>query len=99
MYSKLAFAITAILETDIMLIDEVLSVGDQRFKEKSYNKMKELISDDTRTVVIVSHSLSTIEELCDEVLWLNDGEMIEQGDPAEVLPRYTEFMKSNKKKK
>ena len=74
MYSKLAFAITAILETDIMLIDEVLSVGDQRFKEKSYNKMKELISDDTRTVVIVSHSLSTIEELCDEVLWLNDGE-------------------------
>ena len=61
--------------------------------------MKELISDDTRTVVIVSHSLSTIEELCDEVLWLNDGEMIEQGDPAEVLPRYTEFMKSNKKKK
>ena len=99
MYSKLAFAITAILETDIMLIDEVLSVGDQRFKEKSYNKMKELISDDTRTVVIVSHSLSTIEELCDEVLWLNDGEMIEQGDPAEVLPRYTAFMKSNKKKK
>ena len=99
MYSKLAFAITAILETDIMLIDEVLSVGDQRFKEKSYNKMKELISDDTRTVVIVSHSLSTIEELCDEVLWLNDGEMIEQGDPAEVLPRYTEFMKSNQKKK
>ena len=98
MYSKLAFAITAILETDIMLIDEVLSVGDQRFKEKSYNKMKELISDDTRTVVIVSHSLSTIEELCDEVLWLNDGEMIEQGDPAEVLPRYTEFMKSKKKK-
>ena len=98
MYSKLAFAITAILETDIMLIDEVLSVGDQRFKEKSYNKMKELISDETRTVVIVSHSLSTIEELCDEVLWLNDGEVIEQGDPEEILPRYMEFMKSKKKK-
>lgn len=99
MYSKLAFAITAILETDIMLIDEVLSVGDQRFKEKSYNKMKELISDDTRTVVIVSHSLSTIKELCDEVLWLNDGEVIEQGNPEEVLPRYTEFMASKSKKK
>ena len=55
MYSKLAFSITAILETDIMLIDEVLSVGDIHFKEKSYNKMKELISDDKRTVVIVSH--------------------------------------------
>ena len=72
MYSKLAFAITAILETDIMLIDEVLSVGDARFKEKSYNKMKELISDEHRTVLIVSHSLGTIKQLCDEVLWLND---------------------------
>lgn len=94
MYSKLAFAITAILETDIMLIDEVLSVGDAKFKEKSYNKMKELISDETRTVIIVSHNLDTIKELCDEVLWINDGEMIKQGDPEEILPQYQEFMKS-----
>ena len=56
MYSKLAFSITAILETDIMLIDEVLSVGDQKFKKKSYNKMKSLISNKDRTVIIVSHS-------------------------------------------
>lgn len=55
MYSKLAFSITAILETDIMLIDEVLSVGDQKFKKKSYEKMKSLISNKDRTVVIVSH--------------------------------------------
>ena len=96
MYSKLAFAITAILETDIMLIDEVLSVGDQRFKEKSYNKMKELISDDTRTVVIVSHSLGTIKELCNQVLWINDGEMIDIGKPEDILPRYLEFMNSKK---
>ena len=60
MYSKLAFAITAILETDIMLIDEVLSVGDVRFQQKSYNKMKELISDENRTVIIVSHSSRTL---------------------------------------
>ena len=92
MYSKLAFAITAILETDIMLIDEVLSVGDAKFKEKSYNKMKELISDDKRTVIIVSHSLGTIKDLCDEVLWLNDGEVIEIGDPKEIIPKYDEFM-------
>lgn len=92
MYSKLAFAITAILETDIMLIDEVLSVGDVRFKEKSYNKMKELISDEHRTVIIVSHSLDTIKNLCDEVLWLNDGEVVEIGNPSEILPKYTEFM-------
>ena len=59
MYSKLAFAITAILETDIMLIDEVLSVGDAKFKKKSYAKMKELISNENRTVLIVSHNSLT----------------------------------------
>lgn len=93
MHSKLAFAITAILETDIMLIDEVLSVGDAKFKEKSYNKMKELISDDTRTVIIVSHSLGTIQELCDEVLWLEKGEVVMKGPAEEVIPKYEEFMK------
>ena len=67
MYSKLAFSITAILETDIMLIDEVLSVGDQKFKKKSYNKMKSLISNKERTVIIVSHSIETLQELCDTV--------------------------------
>ena len=56
MYSKLAFSITAILETDIMLIDEVLSVGDHKFKKKSYKKMKQLIGKKDRTVVIVSHN-------------------------------------------
>lgn len=93
MYSKLAFAITAILETDIMLIDEVLSVGDAKFKEKSYNKMKELISDEHRTVIIVSHSLGTIKELCDEVLWLERGKVVMKGNSEEVIAKYEEFMK------
>ena len=93
MYSKLAFAITAILETDIILIDEVLSVGDARFQEKSYNKMKELISNETRTVIIVSHSLSNITNLCNKVLWLNEGEIVQIGDPNEVVANYCEFMK------
>lgn len=92
MYSKLAFAITAILETDITLIDEVLSVGDAKFKEKSYNKMKELISDDKRTVIIVSHSLGTIKELCDEVLWLHEGKVKKIGKPEEIIAEYEEFM-------
>lgn len=92
MYSKLAFAITAILETDIILIDEVLSVGDAKFKEKSYNKMKELISDEKRTVIIVSHSLGTIKELCDEVLWLDDGKILEIGDPKEIVDKYQKYM-------
>ncbi len=92
MYSKLAFAITAILETDIILIDEVLSVGDAKFKEKSYNKMKELISDEKRTVVIVSHSLGTIKELCDEAIWLNDGEIVDRGKPEVIINKYKKFM-------
>lgn len=92
MHSKLAFSITAILETDIILIDEVLSVGDARFKKKSYKKMKELISHKDRTVVIVSHSNDTIRKLCNKVLWINDGEFVEFGDTEEVLDKYIEFM-------
>lgn len=92
MYSKLAFSITAILETDIMLIDEVLSVGDAKFKKKSYNKMKQLISDKNRTVVMVSHDTKTLDGLCDEILWLHDGEIKMYGDTKEVLEKYEEFM-------
>ena len=93
MYSKLAFSITAVLETEIMLIDEVLSVGDEKFKKKSYHKMKELISARNRTVVIVSHNLGTLEELCDRVMWMHEGKIMEMGDPHEVLEHYREFMK------
>lgn len=93
MHSKLAFSITAILETDIMLIDEVLSVGDEKFKKKSYNKMKSLISNKDRTVVIVSHSISTLKDLCDKVMWMHDGEIRELGEPETVLAHYKEFMK------
>ena len=93
MYSKLAFSITAVLETDIMLIDEVLSVGDIHFKEKSYNKMKELISDSNRTVVIVSHSSKTITELCDKVIWLHEGLIRDEGDPERIMNEYEAFMR------
>ena len=93
MHSKLAFSITAVLETDIILIDEVLSVGDSRFKKKSYAKMKELISDTNRTVMIVSHETKTIRDLCSKVLWINDGEMVKYGDTETVLEAYDAFMK------
>ena len=92
MYSKLAFSITAILETDIMLIDEVLSVGDQKFKKKSYEKMKSLISNKDRTVVIVSHSIETLKKLCDTVMWMHEGQIKRIGDPNEVLDEYVAFM-------
>ncbi len=92
MYSKLAFSITAFLETDIILIDEVLSVGDEHFKKKSAAKMKELISDENRTVLIVSHSLSTLRKLCNKMLWLHDGRIKMLGDTEEVLTAYEKFM-------
>lgn len=96
MHSKLAFAITAMLETDIMLVDEVLSVGDERFRKKSLAKMKELIADQDRTVVIVSHSIETLREFCDKVLWIHDGETIEYGATNTVLEHYLEYMETEK---
>lgn len=92
MYSKLAFSITAFLETDIILIDEVLSVGDEHFKKKSSAKMKELISDKNRTVLIVSHSISTLRKLCTKMLWLHDGKIKMLGDTNEVLTAYEQYM-------
>ena len=92
MHSKLAFAITAMLETDIMLVDEVLSVGDERFKKKSMNKMKELINDKYRTVIIVSHNIETLKSFCNRVMWLHDGVIKEIGEPAKVLDQYVRFM-------
>lgn len=92
MYSKLAFSITAILETEIMLIDEVLSVGDAKFRKKSFEKMKSLIENKDRTVLIVSHSTETLQKLCDNILWIHDGEMKMMGTTEEVLPEYNKFM-------
>lgn len=91
MYSKLSFAITAVLETDIILIDEVLSVGDTRFRKKSYAKMKELIRQKDRTVVIVSHDRKTIVDLCDKLLWIHDGALMQFGEVKEVLQAYDAF--------
>lgn len=92
MYSKLTFAITAMLETDILLVDEVLSVGDEHFQKKSFEKMQELILDDSRTVLIVSHSLTMLRKLCTRVMWMNDGLIKEIGPTEPVLDRYQEFM-------
>ncbi len=93
MYSKLAFSITSNLETDILLIDEVLSVGDQKFRKKSKNKMLELINSEHRTVLIVSHDMRTISDLCARVIWFHKGKIKMIGDTQEVMKEYLEFMK------
>lgn len=91
MYSKLSFAVTAILDTDIMLVDEVLSVGDERFRKKSFKKMEELMLSD-RTVLIVSHATDTLRKFCDKILWINDGHFIMMGETDEVLAEYDKSM-------
>ncbi|MCD8161058.1 MAG: ABC transporter ATP-binding protein [Clostridiales bacterium] len=92
MQSKLGFAITAILKTDIILVDEVLSVGDAHFKKKSGRKMAELISEKSRTVVIVSHNAETIRTNCEKVIWLHDGDIRRIGPTQEVVDEYEAFM-------
>lgn len=92
MYSRLGFAITATLETDIILIDEVLSVGDEHFQKKSYKKMRQLISNKDKTVIICSHSRSILNELCDRVLWIDNGKVIQIGNAERVLDEYQNYM-------
>ena len=88
MQSKLAFSITAVMEPEIMLIDEILSVGDASFQKRSYRKMKELIADRERTVVIISHSMASILDLCTSALWLHDGQVRAHGDVQRVIDAY-----------
>lgn len=90
MKSKLAFSIACHVNPDLLFIDEVFSVGDARFRKKSSAKIKELINSD-RTVVMVSHSEEQIKELCDEVIWLDKGKLIAQGETKEILKEYNAF--------
>jgi ABC-type polysaccharide/polyol phosphate transport system ATPase subunit len=91
MYGRLGFSVAVNMDPDILLIDEALSVGDARFKRKSLNRMRQLCQED-RTVVLVSHALGTIAELCDEVLWMHNGELQMYGDATEVVDAYTAFL-------
>jgi ABC-type polysaccharide/polyol phosphate transport system ATPase subunit len=91
MYGRLAFAVAVHMEPDILIIDEALSVGDARFRRKSFNKMRELCGED-RTIVLVSHALGSITELCDAALWLHKGELQMLDEPQAVVDAYTNFL-------
>ena len=91
MYGRLAFSVAVNMEPDILLVDEALSVGDARFKRKSFRKMRQLVRED-RTVVLVSHALGSIKELCDFVVWIDKGELRMWGGPNKVIEAYTEFL-------
>lgn len=87
MYMRLAFSIAINVEPDILLIDEILAVGDESFQKKCINKMKSFKSK-AITIVIVSHSMGQLEMLCDEIVWLNEGKLVRRGLPAEVIGDY-----------
>lgn len=87
MYVRLAFAVAAHLEPDILVIDEVLAVGDAAFQRKCLGKMSD-IGDAGRTVLFVSHSMATIQKLCSRTIWLDHGQVVGDGPTAEVVERY-----------
>jgi ABC-type polysaccharide/polyol phosphate transport system ATPase subunit len=91
MGSRLAFSVAVHLDPDILLIDEALSTGDAHFKQKSSEKMKELCAG-AHAILLVSHALGSIKELCDEAVWLHKGELQLRGDPESVVDAYTTFM-------
>ena len=87
MVAKLAFSIATVVDPEILIVDEILSVGDIKFQEKSKNKMMQMIKGGT-TVLYVSHSLESIEELCDRVVWLEHGKVIKVGNTKEICREY-----------
>lgn len=95
MQSRLAFAIASLVQPEILILDEVLAVGDGAFQAKSAAKMKEIINGGAITI-LVSHSLSPIRKLCNKVLWLNHGKQVAFGDVEEVCDRYVRFLEGDK---
>jgi ABC-type polysaccharide/polyol phosphate transport system ATPase subunit len=91
MYGRLGFSVAVNMEPDILLIDEALSVGDAHFRKKSFNKMRELCGE-ARTIVLVSHALGSIQELCDSAIWMHKGELRMQDEPSAVVDAYTKFL-------
>ena len=89
MYMRLAFSVAINVDADILLVDEILSVGDQHLQEKCINKMKEL-KKQGKTMVFVTHSLGSARELCDRAVWLNKGTLQMDGDVNEVIDKYLE---------
>ena len=92
MKSRLAFSIASLVEPDILILDEVLSVGDGAFRKKSEAKMKEIISGGA-TTILVSHSLNQIRQMCSKILWLDKGKQVEFGSDVQgICDRYAEFL-------
>lgn len=91
MFSRLAFSVAVTVRPDILIVDEALSTGDAKFKEKSLNRMKELRSEDS-ALILVSHAMATLREVCNDVVWLHKGKVVQRGEPNETIAAYQEFL-------
>ena len=98
MYMRLAFAVAINVDADILLIDEILAVGDVAFQAKCFNRLREIKKAGT-TIVIVSHSLAQIEQICDRSIWIHDGLIREEGAPRIVDPKYMAYMSQKEERK
>lgn len=95
MYVRLAFSMTVNIDSDILITDEALAVGDLRFQQKCYRRIREL-KDSGKTILICTHSLPTVRDFCSRAIWISKGKIVEQGDPVFVTNSYTAFMSSQK---
>ncbi|MDO4197468.1 MAG: ABC transporter ATP-binding protein [Erysipelotrichaceae bacterium] len=94
MMARLAFSIASVVQPEILIVDEILSVGDAQFQEKSLNRMKELMSGGA-TVLFVSHDIEKIEEMCNKVIWLEHGKVVDFGDSKKICEAYKESQKKH----
>lgn len=95
MQSRLAFSIASMVEPEILILDEVLSVGDGAFREKSEKKMHDIIKNGKATI-LVSHSVPQVRRMCNKVLWLNKGKQVAFGEAGKICDQYEEFLRSGK---
>ncbi len=101
MKAKLGFSIATLIDPDILIIDEILSVGDIKFRKKSGEKINEMMAEGV-TVLLVSHSINQVRRICDRCIWIDNGKMIMEGDADEVCDAYVEdanYAKIKKEKK
>ena len=97
MKSRLGFSVATMMQPDVLIVDEVLSVGDVLFRKKCINKMNEMLNNGT-TLLFVSHNMTTVKSMCDKAIWLNKGKVVMQGDIDEVCEEYTNTIEEKKAK-
>jgi len=95
MYTRLAFSVASFLESDILLIDEVLAVGDVEFQKKSFGKIKNMTQKEGKAVILVSHNMPAIESICNKGIFLNKGKIDYKGDIKNVIDKYLSNAKNN----